>query len=165
MITKINFINFNFKTQLKYEEIKDLISKYEINYLSQNYFVCNKNGKIIEIVIDKDESGNFIIYNKGKIYFVNLLKSISENSINSTQNSQKELVIKSPMPGLISKINVNPGDIVKKGDGLLKIEAMKMENEIKSPYNGIIESVKVRPGLVVEKNAILIVLKFEKNNE
>ncbi len=165
MITKIDFKNCNFKTQLKYEEIKNLISKYEMYSLSQNYFICNKDGKVFEIALDRDESGNFIIYHKGEIFFIELIKAVYDNSTNSNLNSQKEYVIKSPMPGLISKIKVNQGDIVKKGDGLLTLEAMKMENEIKSPYNGTVESVKVVPGIVVEKNTILIVLKSEINNE
>lgn len=66
------------------------------------------------------------------------------------------------MPGLIAKIKVKEGDTVKKGDGLLTIEAMKMENEIRSPISGIVEAVKVTEGTVVEKNVVLVVLKSKK---
>ncbi len=67
------------------------------------------------------------------------------------------------MPGLISKIKVVIGQKVKKGDALLSIEAMKMENDIKSPIDCIIESINVNEGIVVEKNQALVVLSTIQN--
>lgn len=64
--------------------------------------------------------------------------------------------IKAPMPGLIVGINVQPGDVVKKGDAVLILEAMKMENLIKAPGEGTIRSVRVAKGDRVEKNQVLI---------
>ena len=64
--------------------------------------------------------------------------------------------IKAPMPGLILDLKVAPGDQVKKGDVLLILEAMKMENSIKSPGDGVVKEVKVSLKQSVEKNQILI---------
>ncbi len=64
-------------------------------------------------------------------------------------------VIKSPMPGTILKVNVNNGDAVKKGQVLMILEAMKMENEIMCPCDGKITSVTVNQGASVESGAIL----------
>jgi biotin carboxyl carrier protein len=64
--------------------------------------------------------------------------------------------IKAPMPGLILDLKVKTGDEVKKGDVVLILEAMKMENIIKSPGDGIIKDVKVALRQSVEKNQILI---------
>lgn len=64
--------------------------------------------------------------------------------------------VKAPMPGLVLDIKVNPGDAVKKGDTLLILEAMKMENAIKSPIDAVIKSVEVSPKQAVDKNAILV---------
>jgi biotin carboxyl carrier protein len=64
--------------------------------------------------------------------------------------------IKAPMPGLILDLKVKPGDLVKKGDVILILEAMKMENIIKSPGDGIVKDVKVSLKQSVEKNQILI---------
>jgi biotin carboxyl carrier protein len=64
--------------------------------------------------------------------------------------------IKAPMPGLILGIMGEEGQEVKKGDPLLILEAMKMENIIKSPGDGKILSLKVRKGESVEKNQLLI---------
>ncbi|MFD2035572.1 biotin/lipoyl-containing protein [Belliella marina] len=64
--------------------------------------------------------------------------------------------IKAPMPGLIFDIKVSVGDEVKKGDPVLILEAMKMENIIKSPGDGIVKAVKIKKGDSVEKNQVLI---------
>ncbi|GAB3893078.1 acetyl-CoA carboxylase biotin carboxyl carrier protein subunit [Larkinella knui] len=64
--------------------------------------------------------------------------------------------IKAPMPGLILSLSVQPGDAVRKGDTVLILEAMKMENVIKSPADGTIKSVRISRGQTVEKNQVLV---------
>jgi biotin carboxyl carrier protein len=64
--------------------------------------------------------------------------------------------IKAPMPGLILDIKVAPGDLVKKGDVVVILEAMKMENSIKSPGDGVVKDIKVALKQSVEKNQVLI---------
>ena len=63
--------------------------------------------------------------------------------------------INAPMPGNILKINVKNGQNVKKGDVLLVLEAMKMENEILAPCDGTIASVNVNQGASVDSGALL----------
>ena len=75
--------------------------------------------------------------------------------MNSTgAGSLKE--IKAPMPGLILDLKVAPGDLVKKGDVVLILEAMKIENSIKSPGDGLVKAVNVSLKQSVEKNQVLI---------
>lgn len=81
-----------------------------------------------------------------------LLEKMGMNSLGS--GSIKD--IKAPMPGLILDLKVNPGDVVKKGDVVLILEAMKMENIIKSPGDGVVKEVKVNLKQSVEKNQVLI---------
>ena len=81
-----------------------------------------------------------------------LLEKMGMNSAGS--DSLKE--IKAPMPGLILDLKVAPGDLVKKGDVVLILEAMKMENSIKSPGDGIVKAVNVSLKQSVEKNQVLI---------
>jgi biotin carboxyl carrier protein len=64
--------------------------------------------------------------------------------------------LKAPMPGLILDIKVSEGQAVKKGDIIMILEAMKMENAIKSPIDGIVKTIKVQKAQSVEKNQILI---------
>ncbi len=66
--------------------------------------------------------------------------------------------VTAPLPGTIIKILVKQGDLVKKGQTLLVMEAMKMENKIRSEKDGVVESVKVTPGSGVLQGDILIEL-------
>ncbi|MCF0073459.1 acetyl-CoA carboxylase biotin carboxyl carrier protein subunit [Dyadobacter sp. CY261] len=70
--------------------------------------------------------------------------------------SQKINNVKAPMPGLIQSIAVAEGDSIAKGDNLLVLVAMKMENVIKSSGSGVIKTLKVAPGQIVEKNQVLL---------
>lgn len=67
--------------------------------------------------------------------------------------------IKCPMPGTILKVNVSGGDTVKKGQVLLILEAMKMENEIMAPRDGVVASVLVSKGATVNSGDALVALK------
>lgn len=67
--------------------------------------------------------------------------------------------IKSPMPGNILSVSVKDGQSVKKGDVLMVLEAMKMENEIMCPCDGTVASVNVQKGASVETGTLLCVIK------
>lgn len=64
--------------------------------------------------------------------------------------------VRSPMPGVILSIVVEVGQEIKKGEPLLILEAMKMENMIKSPTDGIVRSISIEKGQNVEKNETLV---------
>lgn len=66
--------------------------------------------------------------------------------------------IKAPMPGKVIGIMVNPGDAVSKGDGILILEAMKMENVLKAERDCIIKAIHASVGVNVEKAQILVEL-------
>ncbi len=73
---------------------------------------------------------------------------------NTTASKVNEL--KAPMPGLIVDIRVEPGHLVQKGDPLLVLEAMKMENILKAPGNGVVGAIKVGLRDNVTKGQVLI---------
>jgi len=81
-----------------------------------------------------------------------LLRQLGMEKMNVVKISE----VKAPMPGLIRNILVQPGDTVSKGQGLLVLEAMKMENILKSPADGVVKSIKIEMGQAVEKNQVLI---------
>ena len=67
--------------------------------------------------------------------------------------------ITSPMPGNILAVNVAVGDMVKKGQVLMVLEAMKMENEIMAPHDGKVTAVAVTKGAAVESGALLCTIQ------
>lgn len=64
--------------------------------------------------------------------------------------------LNAPMPGLIVRVNVSDGDPVRAGQGLVVMEAMKMENELRAAAAGTVKRVIVAPGSAVDKGALLI---------
>lgn len=74
----------------------------------------------------------------------------------ATGTGAEEMIVKAPMPGLVLQSEVAAGDIVKKGQTLVIIEAMKMENMIKSPHDGQIKEVFVSSGQAVDKDEKLV---------
>lgn len=67
--------------------------------------------------------------------------------------------VKAPMPGMILKVLVEPGQQINKGDGLLILEAMKMENVLKASGSATVKAIKVTEKTAVEKGAVLIELE------
>lgn len=66
--------------------------------------------------------------------------------------------VAAPMPGTIVSVNVSDGQAVKKGDVLVVLEAMKMENEIKSPKDGTVTGIAVNKGESVDTGATLVTI-------
>lgn len=69
-----------------------------------------------------------------------------------------EVTVKAPMPGLVIAVPAYPEQEVEMGQGLVILQAMKMENEIRSPKPGTVKSVRVSPGQVVEQGQVLVVI-------
>ncbi len=100
--------------------------------------IINVNGTDYEIII-KDK-------------YDLLLQQLGINSKSSTTTQ----LVKAPMPGLIIQIMATESEEVKKGDSLLILEAMKMENVIKSPRDGKIKKIHIALKQAVEKNQVLV---------
>jgi biotin carboxyl carrier protein len=64
-----------------------------------------------------------------------------------------------PMPGKVIAVLVSEGDNVERGQGLVIVEAMKMENEVRSPIAGEVKEIKVKPGDAVEGGVVLVVVE------
>jgi pyruvate carboxylase subunit B len=75
------------------------------------------------------------------------------------RSQERPREIKAAMPGLVVKVEVAKGDQVRPGDGLVVVEAMKMENEVRAQQKGIVKQVFVKQGMTVEQGQTLIVLE------
>ena len=70
-------------------------------------------------------------------------------------------IVKAPMPGLVLRIEVEVGTSVKRGSGLMVLEAMKMENELTAPIDGVVTAIHVEAGAPVDKGALLVEVSQE----
>lgn len=123
------------------------------------HVIWNHRSFTLEI-LESDRAGKaFRFMINGKLYHTTakdqldmLLDGMGMNKTSANKLNH----LKAPMPGLIQSIAVQEGDEVNKGDNLLVLVAMKMENVIKSPGTGIVKSLKITPGQIVEKNEVLL---------
>jgi biotin carboxyl carrier protein len=113
----------------------------------------------LEVIKADPAEKSFLVSVNGNKYqldvkdkFDDLLKSLGFDNLNAKKVNE----IKAPMPGLVIDVRVSAGDVVKKGDPIIVLEAMKMENIIKSPTDGTVSKINVKKGVAVEKNQVLI---------
>jgi biotin carboxyl carrier protein len=105
--------------------------------------------------------GQYTIWVDGERFEVDALdqrrRAIEESTAAVRTRGAADL--KAPMPGLIVKVRVADGDSVTAGQGLIVMEAMKMENELRAPSAGVVRKIHVAPGKAVEKGSLLIELE------
>ena len=118
------------------------------------------DNKSFEALVEEGD-GEYRVLINGTLYIVQVAderaKRLAE-AASAFAPASGELNIKSPMPGLIVAIPVKEGDVVKKGQVVLVLESMKMENELKSPRDGTVAQVKIAVRQAVEQNQVLLVL-------
>ncbi len=155
----------------------------QISLINENNVWMENPSKSLQIVKQNDET--LLLITPNKVYTITCLNINHEtktltllyngNKFNASITEPIDEILKSmglenaltpkisdmkaPMPGLVLQVLVNPGDEVNKGDKILVLEAMKMENAIKSPTDGIVNDVHVSQGMAVDKNQILITFK------
>jgi biotin carboxyl carrier protein len=162
----MNMIKVNIENAKEYsvdgiESVDGKLCKTDWIKLDQNNYhaILGNKSFTIEIIEANYRDKIFIIKVNGETYklsakdeYDQLLKSLGMDSSFSSKLSE----IKAPMPGMVLDIIVKDGVTVNKGDSLLVLEAMKMENVLKSPGEGIVKQIKIKKGDKVEKNQVLI---------
>ena len=143
--------------------IDDIKKNYSLTELENNKYLLKIDNKIYEATLLSNSNGTLELFLDHKTYKISVLTSLQEKALKLIQESEgsksHQTNVKSPMPGLVLKMNKNVGDKVLKGETVLVLEAMKMENEIKSPVDGQITELNIKPGLAIEKNILLFSIK------
>ncbi len=116
------------------------------------------DGKSYEAVVDPaDESWQVLLL--GKQYPVRVEDAREKRlkaAAGGTASGSGDFQLKAPMPGLVVAIPVEENQEVEKGQVLLVLESMKMQNELRSPRPGKVQRIKVKPGESVEQKQILL---------
>jgi acetyl/propionyl-CoA carboxylase alpha subunit len=126
------------------------------------HIIRNNKSYTAELVSFDEDEKSYKIKVNGNVYTVGLkdkfdllLQSMGMDAL----AAKKVNDLKAPMPGLVLDIRVKVGDIVKKGDPLVVLEAMKMENILKASNDVVIKKVAVEKGNAVEKNQLLLLFE------
>jgi biotin carboxyl carrier protein len=118
------------------------------------------DGKSYEAYIAPGEDGLEVLL-QGRLYQV----SVEDERQRRLRQSSGPILLprgdyplKAPMPGLVVAVPVSEGTAVSKGQNLVILESMKMQNELRAPRDGIVNRIRVGPGDHVEQNQVLLIL-------
>lgn len=114
------------------------------------------------VAADEDDSGSrtFEVYVRGQVYRVRLAdeRTRALASLAGGAHTSGEVSIRAPMPGLVSNVLVGEGAEVQRGQAVVVLEAMKMENDLTSPRAGVVKSLRVSKGQTVNQGDLLVVI-------
>jgi biotin carboxyl carrier protein len=113
-----------------------------------------------EVSFEAGANGDLIVHVNGVAVPVTIVDRRRRRAGSGEAGSDTQpRTIVAPMPGRIVRVLVQPGEAVEARQGLVVVEAMKMENELRAPRSGTVAEVRVREGASVEANAVLVVLR------
>ena len=142
---------------------------YEINFeeiSSDMIYSIIVDGKSYEVNISGDKN-EWYVFIRGTMYKAEVIdereKRLREAS-GELALSSGEYTLVAPMPGMVVKVSVKVGKKVDKGDVLVILESMKMQNELRSPHKGTIIEVNVQKGDRVEKREPMVVLDQDEGD-
>jgi biotin carboxyl carrier protein len=163
-------------------------NEFSFDWIEQNgESYLAKDGKRLDVELVALGDGRFSLIKDNMPYIVNISKNDDgyqvrvagdlfhvqvedertrkvKELVKAASGGHGEKTIKAPIPGLVIKIQSAVGDIIKEGDGLLILEAMKMENIIKAPYNCEVLEIAVKESDTVNQNQVLIKIKGLTNS-
>lgn len=127
-------------------------------------YIVKLNNKEYEVVVENGKAGVMSVKETaGQSAGAEQKPVNNAQAVNKAQSapavSGEGEQIKAPMPGTILDVKVTPGSSVKKGQVLLILEAMKMENEILAPADGTVSQVQVAKGSSVNTGDVLVVIR------
>ena len=139
--------------------LNDKAFGWDVSQVSENVYHVIKDNRSFNVEVLEAEEGQQRIKVNGNLYetqtidkFDALLKKLGMEKGGAGKVNE----LKAPMPGLVLEISVEVGQAVTKGDRLLVLEAMKMENVIKCPTDATVASIEINKGETVEKNQVMI---------
>ena len=139
-------------------------SRFEYNGLTRDYSLEPSGPGMFSILIDGRSYQATVlapgtIQVNGRIFSVEIFDPRELRVRSSAGASQGKQNIVAPMPGKVVRLLVSAGDIIDAGQGLIVVEAMKMQNEMKSPKSGMVVELKTKSGATVSAGEILVVIE------
>lgn len=135
--------------------------KLDISKIKEGQFhiIADSRSYRAELISTNDDEKKFVVRVNGNDYEVAVSDRYDQllQKLGMAKGSTVKLKeITAPMPGKVLAINIEEGSEVQKGDPVLVLEAMKMENAIKSPGEGKVKKIRIKQGDAVEKGQVLV---------
>jgi biotin carboxyl carrier protein len=131
-----------------------------VNIGRSNLYSLLIDNESVEALVD-ERDGKWQVLLQGRLYTVDVADDRARLMAARAEDlmpESDEIAVQAPMPGLVVAIPVEVGQEVEKGDAVVILESMKMENELKTPRAGTIERIAVKPGDSVEQQQTLVVI-------
>jgi biotin carboxyl carrier protein len=134
-----------------------LVDGKKTGFTNYSLIVDNRSFEV-EVDIKEDE---YRVLVDGRNYHIDLVdeRRVRLGGLQLGIELQGRQNVSVPMPGKVIAVLVSEGDKVERGQGLVIVEAMKMENEVRCPINGEVREVRVKPGDALEAGAVLAVVE------
>lgn len=156
----IHTIETALKENLYYSNIDNQDQQFSIRKINDNIFSVETGNGSLTVFAASDK--NHIYVNFDGENFVFELVDESAGNFEFGGSNDKTDVIKPPMPGSVVKVLVEKDQKVSEGDGLIIIEAMKMETTMYSSISGLVKEINVKAGEQVDTDKVLIVVEKEE---
>ncbi|MGB7070284.1 MAG: acetyl-CoA carboxylase biotin carboxyl carrier protein subunit [Pyrinomonadaceae bacterium] len=142
-------------------KIGDRTYKLEASEVEPNVYLLKHDNRIFEVRVSNSNDGGHATVTIGRSSFdITLIDPKRLRGSGADHDHGEGLAeIKTAMPGKIVRILVDVGAEVAKGDGVIIVEAMKMQNEIRSPKDGHIRSIAAVEGATVNAGDILVIVE------
>ena len=134
----------------------------EVSSPEPNVYLFRQNGKIHEFYVSPRSGGDgpYMVTSRSADFEVSIKDTKSlRGRAGSSSSNDSQADIRSMMPGKIVKIVAPIGTPVEKGDPVIVVEAMKMQNDLKAPKSGVIKEIRVQEGSTVAAGDILAVIE------
>jgi biotin carboxyl carrier protein len=143
-------------------EIDGRAYELEAHEVEPNVYLLKHDNQIYQIFVAPNE-------NRDEPFLVNTRNSDFEiamsdpkrmrHSASASGNADGAAEIKTAMPGKVVRILVEQGAEIQQGDGVIIVEAMKMQNEMKAPKDGVVKEIRVREGATVNAGDVLAIIE------
>ena len=125
------------------------------------------NGEELEVEIDLNEDGSYEATVEGQTFTIEVPNAQAAPRARRGGGGKKKKsgTVSANIPGKVVTVEVKEGDVVKEGQVILILEAMKMQNEIQAPVNGTVMNVACEEGQAIEANVPLVVIEPEPTED
>lgn len=134
----------------------------EITQPEPNVFLINHKGRIIETFVEPNSKSSSTknVWIKGREHIIRMTDPKRLRGSETTADHERgPAEIRSAMPGKVVRVLTEAGSPIEKGQGVLVVEAMKMQNELKSPKSGAVKAINVSTGETVSAGDVLATIE------
>ena len=125
--------------------------------------VVKVDGKEYKVFVEETQEGKILVHCGNDVYEIETKKDAEPSAVErlhkKTSIEEGKIAVTAPLPGIVYDIKVKEGAKIQKGQSLMTLMAMKMENDVTSPKDGVVKEIKVKKDGSVNKDDVLIIIE------